>query len=117
MLFQKSCRLFAAFGFGSRTLSPVPQRVVNVGLPPPHSHAIAMSRPSLPSSSTVPVNSTTETFQYAADRKAMFRRSSCFLFLFFSFLPSSVAPFPRRLVVLSCTSASLRARSQVCRQA
>ena len=42
---------------------------------------------------------------------------SFFLFLFFSFLPYPVAPFPRRLVVLSCNSASLRARSQVCRQA
>ena len=74
MLFQKSCRLFAAFGFGSRTLSPVPQRVVNVGLPPPHSHAIAMSRPSLPSSATAPTTSTTESSQHA--RKATFRRSS-----------------------------------------
>ena len=44
------------------------------------------------------------------------RRLVCRGFFFF-FLPSSVASFPRRLVVLFCTSASLRARFQVCRQA
>ena len=41
-----------------------------------HSHTIAMARPSLPWSATPPMNSTTESFQYAAAREAICRRPS-----------------------------------------